>query len=42
MPFILPLNMFKARHCTDRPKQQEMCLVSEQEEFAIGCKDILE
>lgn len=42
MLLILPLNIFKSGHWADHPKQQEMCLLSEQEEFAIGPKDTLE
>lgn len=28
--------MFKARHWADHPKQQEVCLLSERQEFATG------
>lgn len=42
MFFILPLNIFKSGLWTDHSKQQEVCLLSEQEEFAIGSKDPLE
>lgn len=41
MLFILPLSIFKAKHWADHPKQ-EVCLVSEHEEFAIGSEDTLE
>lgn len=42
MFFILPLNIFKSGLWRDHSKQQEVCLLSEQEEFAIGSKDPLE
>lgn len=39
MFFILPLNIFKSGLWTDHSKQQEVCLLSEQEEVPLAPKD---